>query len=74
MWPLSFTLPSGRSIESMSNRAVNSVKEGHFIVYINAILRTAISESLRMGARVTQGLPKLNIVQSIALRVGPPIR
>ena len=46
------------------------LQEGHFIVHMSAIPGTSISESLRMGARVTAVLAKLPIVRSIAQRVG----
>ncbi|HZV04623.1 MAG TPA: efflux RND transporter permease subunit [Gemmataceae bacterium] len=46
------------------------LQEGHFILHMTVMPGTAISESLRMGARVTQVLQELPIIKTIAQRVG----
>jgi CzcA family heavy metal efflux pump len=46
------------------------LKEGHFVVHMTAMPGTPISESLRMGARVTAALARLPIVRSVAQRAG----
>lgn len=47
-----------------------SLKEGHFIVHMTAIPGTSLTQSLRMGSRVTAALAKLPFVRSIAQRAG----
>lgn len=46
------------------------LREGHFVVHMTAMPGTSITESLRMGARVTAALAKLPIVRSVAQRAG----
>lgn len=46
------------------------LREGHFIVHMTAMPGTSITESLRMGARVTTVLAKLPFVRSVAQRAG----
>ncbi len=46
------------------------LREGHFIVHMTAMPGTSITESLRMGARVTGALMKLPFVRSVAQRTG----
>jgi len=46
------------------------LREGHFIVHMTAMPGTSITESMRMGARVTARLAKLPFVRSVAQRAG----
>jgi CzcA family heavy metal efflux pump len=46
------------------------LKEGHFVVHMTAMPGTSITESLRIGARVTAALARLPIVRSVAQRAG----
>jgi CzcA family heavy metal efflux pump len=46
------------------------LKEEHFVVHMTAMPGTSITESLRMGARVTEALARLPIVRSVAQRAG----
>jgi len=45
-------------------------REGHFVVHMTAIPGTSLTESLRMGARVSALLARLPFVRSVAQRAG----
>ena len=49
---------------------IPELKEGHFIVHMSAAPGTSITESLRVGARVTEALRALPVVRSVAQKVG----
>ena len=46
------------------------LREGHFIVHMSAVPGTSLSDSLRLGGRVTEELLKLPFVRSVAQRAG----
>jgi CzcA family heavy metal efflux pump len=46
------------------------LQEGHFVVHATAVPGTSLTESLRMGARVTASLRALPFVRSVAQRAG----
>jgi CzcA family heavy metal efflux pump len=46
------------------------LKEGHFIVHMSAVPGTSLTESLRLGRRVTEELLNIPYVRSVAQRVG----
>lgn len=46
------------------------LREGHFIVHMQAAPGTALQESMRIGQRVSQSLLKISNIRSVAQRVG----
>ena len=51
-------------------RFLPDLQEGHFILHMTAMPGTSITESLRMGTRVTAALAGLPFVRSVAQRAG----
>jgi len=49
---------------------IPELKEGHFVVHMAAVPGTSIEESLRVGARIAEGLRQLPEVRSVAQRAG----
>jgi CzcA family heavy metal efflux pump len=64
------TLAGMASLPFFGATFLPDLREGHFIVHMTAMPGTSITESLRMGARVTAALVKLPFVRSVAQRAG----
>ncbi|MYM23240.1 MMPL family transporter [Duganella sp. FT135W] len=50
------------------------LREGHFIVHMQAVPGTSLKESMRVGQRVSQALLQLPAIRSVAQRVGRTAR
>jgi CzcA family heavy metal efflux pump len=64
------TLAGVASLPFFGATFLPDLREGHFIVHMTAMPGTSITESLRMGARVTAALVQLPFIRSVAQRAG----
>jgi CzcA family heavy metal efflux pump len=54
----------------LSGSFLPELQEGHFIIHMSAVPGTSLTESLRIGSRVTAELLKIPSVRSVAQRAG----
>jgi CzcA family heavy metal efflux pump len=70
----SFLLAALIALPFFSREYLPELREGHFIVHMQAAPGTSIQESMRVGARVSHALLEIPSVRSVAQRVGRTAR
>jgi len=58
------------AIPFLGGEFLPSLREGHFIIHMTAIPGTSLSESMRLGDRVSQALLKIPYVRNVGQRAG----
>jgi CzcA family heavy metal efflux pump len=70
----SFLLAALIALPFFSREYLPELREGHFMVHMQAAPGTSIQESMRVGARVSHALLEIPSVRSVAQRVGRTAR